>query len=445
MSDVATKAEAARSASIETSVLTTEQRNEALNAVADAIWQNRKALQEANRRDLSAAEALLRDGKISEAIVQRLKLDEVKIGSVVEMVRSVASLDDPVGKTEYAVELDEGLELYRVSSPIGVIGVVFESRPDALPQIASLCLKSGNAVLMKGGSEARNSNRLLYSVIREATAEAGIPDGWIQLLEAREEVTQLLELDEYVDLIIPRGSNSFVRYIQRNTQIPVLGHSEGVCHIYVDRSADLGNAVEVCLDAKVQYPSVCNAVDTLLVHREVAERFLPMMADRYMEAGVEVRGCPDTIHILGERINEASETDWGAEYLDYIVAVKIVDSIDEAVDHVNRYGSHHTDAIMAEDDEAAFKFMGRVDSAGVFWNASTRFSDGYRYGLGAEVGISTGKIHARGPTGLKGLTIYKYYLIGSGQTVETYVGKDAKKFTHRVLQKSWKEPIKERS
>jgi len=438
MSDVAMKAKAARSAAIEMSTITTEQKNRALDAMADAIWRNREALQDANQRDLRAAEALLSEGEISEAVAQRLKLDEAKIGGVVDMVRSVASLDDPVGRTEYAVELDAGLELYRVSSPIGVIGVVFESRPDALPQIASLCLKSGNAVVMKGGSEARSSNRMLYSVIKEATAEAGIPGGWIQLLEEREEVAQLLKLDEHVDLIIPRGSNSFVRYIQRNTQIPVLGHSEGVCHIYVDGSADLGKAVEVCLDAKVQYPSVCNAVDALLVNGKVAEEFLPMMADRYTEAGVEVRGCSDTIRILGERINEASETDWGAEYLDYVVAVKIVDGVDEAVDHINRYGSHHTDAIMAEDDEAASRFMDKVDSASVFWNASTRFSDGYRYGLGAEVGISTGKIHARGPTGLEGLTIYKYYLMGSGQTVETYVGEDAKKFTHQVLQKSWK-------
>jgi len=442
MSDVVAKAQAARQASIEMAMLTSEQKNKVLNAVADAIWRSRSALQEENRKDLSTADGLLREGEISKAILQRLKLDEVKIEGIANMVRSVASLEDPVGKTDYAVELDDGLELFRVSSPIGVIGVIFESRPDALAQIASLCLKSGNAVLLKGGSEARNSNLILYRVIRDAAAEAGAPAGWIQLLEARADVMKLLELDEHVDLIIPRGSNSFVRYIQRNTKIPVLGHSEGICHIYVHEDADVGKAVEICFDAKVQYPSVCNAVDKLLVHREVAEEFLPPAVDRYIEAGVEVRGCPETLQILGDRVKEASEADWTAEYLDYIVAVKIVDGLDEAIDHVNRYGSHHTDAIMTEDDESAFKFMGKVDSASVIWNASTRFSDGYRYGLGAEVGISTGKIHARGPTGLEGLTIYKYHLVGTGQTVSTYVGKSARKFKHRVINKSWKELVK---
>lgn len=438
MGDVIEKAKSARATSIEMSNLTTEQRNRALEAMANAIWRNRGLLQEANLRDLSVAECLLREGEIGEAVFQRLKMDEVKISGIVEMVKSVASLEDPLGRTEYAVELDQGLELYRVSSPIGVIGVIFESRPDVLPQVASLCLKSGNAVLMKGGSEARSSNRALYAVIRKATVEAGVPDGWIQLLEEREEVARLLELEEYVDLIVPRGSNSLVRQIQRNTRIPVLGHSEGICHIYVDASADVDKAVEVCLDAKVQYPSVCNAVDALLVHREVAEAFLPAMAVRYAEAGVEIRGCPEAVRMLGAGIKDASESDWGTEYLDYVVAVKIVDSLDEAVEHINRFGSHHTDAIMAENNETALRFMERVDLASVFRNASTRFSDGYRYGLGSEVGISTGKIHARGPTGLEGLTIYKYYLVGSGQTVGAYVGEGAKRFTHRALQKRWK-------
>jgi glutamate-5-semialdehyde dehydrogenase len=442
MDDIKAKVEAAKAASIDMAVLNTGLKNKALEAMAVAIWEFRETLKETNKRDLREAETLLKEGTINEAMAQRLKLDDTKIGGIVDMVNGVAALEDPVGRTEYAVELDEGLELFRVSSPIGVIGVVFESRPDALPQIASLCLKSGNAVLMKGGIEAKHSNRLLYSIIKEATAREGFREGWIQLLEDREEVAELLKLDEYVDLIVPRGSNSFVRYIQENTRIPVLGHAEGVCHIYIDRSADLGKAVEICYDSKVQYPSVCNAVDTLLVHGELARTFLPMIVDRYDMAGVEVRGCPDAVMILGDRIKEASDTEWGTEYLDYIVSVKILDGLGESIDHINRYSSHHTDAIIAECEEAANEFLGRVDSANVFWNASTRFSDGYRYGLGAEVGISTGKIHARGPTGLEGLTIYKYYLIGKGQTVDAYVGENAKKFTHRPIKKLWNNRVK---
>jgi glutamate-5-semialdehyde dehydrogenase len=439
MGDVKEKAERAHWASIKMATLESEQKERALLAIAEALWREREAIQRANKEDLIKLQDLQRDGEVSTAVVKRLKLDEEKIRQVVEMVRDVAALDDPVGKTQYAVELDEGLELYRVSSPIGVVGVIFESRPDALPQIASLCLKSGNSVMLKGGSEASNSNRALFNVIRKVSLEAGCPEDWIQLMEAREEVAELLNLDEYVDLIIPRGSNSFVRYIEENTKIPVLGHSEGVCHIYVDRDADIEKAVEVCLDAKVQYPAVCNAVDTLLVHKEVAEGFLPRMLDRFKEFGVEVRGCSATVRLLGEGVKLASEDDWGAEYLDYVVAVKVVSDIGEAIQHVNGYGSHHTDSIITRCGEAALKFMEEVDSASVFWNASTRFADGYRYGLGAEVGISTGKIHARGPTGLDGLTIYKYYLVGSNQVVSSYVDSLSNSFKHRRLSKTWEE------
>jgi len=444
MSDVLAKAKAAKNASIELATLTTEQKNKALNAIVDAIWRNRLPIMHANNKDLTETERLLSKGEIKEAVIQRLKLDTAKITDIVEMVRSVASLDDPIGKTQYAVELDDGLELYRVSSPIGVVGVVFESRPDALPQIASLCLKSGNAVLMKGGSEAKYSNEALFKVIKDVSKDAGVPEGWIQLLESRDDVARLLELNSHVDLIIPRGSNSFVEYIMSHTKIPVLGHSEGVCHIYVDRDADVDKAVEVCLDSKIQYPSVCNALDAILVHRDIAGVFLPRMVGKYSEAGVEVRGCPRTIALLGDAVKRASESDWGYEYLDYKVAIKVVDSYDEAINHINGYGSHHTDAIMTEDAETAMTFMRKIDSASVFWNASTRFSDGYRYGLGAEVGISTGKIHARGPTGLEGLTIYKYYLVGSGQTVASYVGENARKFTHRKLEDGCLEGIERR-
>ncbi len=432
------KAKAAKSASFKISSYTTEQKNNALVAMGRCIWEERERILEANKKDLASAEALLRERRYSEPLVKRLRLDDGKLKSIVEMVESVSGLEDPIGKTLYALELDKGMSLYRVTSPIGVIGVIFESRPDALPQIASLCLKSGNAVVMKGGSEARNSNQTLYSVISAATTRAGLPDGWIQLLDSRAEVMELLRLGEYVDLIVPRGSNSFVRYIQENTKIPVLGHSEGICQIYVDEKADLTKAIEICLDAKVQYPMVCNAVDALLVHKNIADEFLPLLADRFEQAGVEVRGDDTTCSILKARAERATSADWGHEFLDLIIAIRVVENLEEAVDYINNYGSHHTDAIITSDSKTAVSFIEKVDSATLVVNASTRFSDGYRYGLGAEVGISTGKIHARGPTGLEGLTIYKYHLIGSGQVVKDYV-EGNKKFTHSRLKRNWRD------
>jgi glutamate-5-semialdehyde dehydrogenase len=378
---------------------------------------------------------MLQTGEITEALMKRLALNTGKVQGIVEMVNSVASLDDPVGSTAYARELDKGLDLFRVTSPLGVVAVIFESRPDALVQIASLCLKSGNSVLLKGGSEARYSNRKLYSIIKEATGD--LPEGWIQIMEAREEVTKVLELDAYVDLIIPRGSNAFVRYIQNNTRIPVLGHADGVCHIYVDSDADLDMAVEVCLDAKIQYPSVCNAVDTILVHEDIAQSFLAPMVEKLVGKDVEVRGGERVLEIIDAGVLEATDEDWGYEYLDYIVALKIVSDAEEAINHINKYGSHHTDAVITGTAETAAYFIDSVDSANVFWNASTRFADGYRYGLGSEVGISTGKIHARGPSGLEGLTIYRYILRGGGHVVADYVGEDARKFTHRPIDEEW--------
>ncbi|MEM2921395.1 MAG: glutamate-5-semialdehyde dehydrogenase, partial [Candidatus Bathyarchaeia archaeon] len=417
MSSVREKAQAAKSASYKMLTLTTKQKNDALEAMARQIWMERERILEANEEDIVNA----RMDRLSKPLLKRLMLDEKKLYSVVEMVKSVSFLEDPVGVTQYAVELDKGMSLFRVTTPIGVIGAIFESRPDVLPQIASLCLKSGNAVIMKGGHEASNSNQTLYRITLESTIKAGIPDGWIQLLDVRSEVDELLKLSEYVDLIVPRGSNSLVKYIQENTRIPVLGHSEGVCQIYVDEKANLEKAVKICFDAKVQYPAVCNAVDTLLVHKNVAEEFLPLIAERYKHAGVEIRGDNEVCRILGGLAKRAINSDWGHEYLDLIVAIKVVENLEEAVQYINTYGSHHTDSIITEDVRAAIAFLERVDSASVFWNVSTRFSDGYRYGLGAEVGISTGKIHARGPTGLEGLTTYKYYLVGSGQVVKDYV------------------------
>ncbi|GAA0534534.1 glutamate-5-semialdehyde dehydrogenase [Halorubrum ejinorense] len=404
-------------------------RNEMLRSIADAIREREEAILAANATDVEAAEAMLADGEYTQALVDRLKLDETKVESIASMVESVAEQDDPLGETLAARELDEDLELYRVSVPIGVVATVFESRPDALVQIAALALKSGNAVVLKGGSEASESNRALYEAIVDATAD--LPDGWAAHIEAHEEVDRLLELDDRVDLVMPRGSSEFVSYIQENTQIPVLGHTEGICHVYVDADADLETAADVAFDAKVQYPAVCNAVETLLVNESVAAEFLPEIVDRYEAAGVELRGDERTREVVD--VDPATADDWDTEYGDLELSITVVDDVYDAVEHVNEHGSKHTESILTEDSDTAETFMTGVDAASVFHNASTRFADGYRYGLGAEVGISTGKIHARGPVGLAGLTTYKYYLEGDGHLVASYSGEDAAPFTHREL------------
>jgi glutamate-5-semialdehyde dehydrogenase len=404
-------------------------RNEALRSIADEIREREAEILAANDEDVEAAEAMLADGEYTQALVDRLKLDATKIEEIASMVESVAAQDDPLGETLAARELDEDLELYRVAVPIGVVATVFESRPDALVQIAALALKSGNAVVLKGGSEASESNRVLYEAIVDATAD--LPDGWAALIEAHEEVDRLLELDDRVDLVMPRGSSEFVSYIQENTQIPVLGHTEGICHVYVDADADLEMAEEVAFDAKVQYPAVCNAVETLLVHESVAGAFLPDLVARYEDAGVELRGDERTREVVD--VAPATDDDWDTEYGDLELSIKVVGDAYAAIDHVNDHGSKHTESIITEDAETAEAFMTGVDAASVFHNASTRFADGYRYGLGAEVGISTGKIHARGPVGLEGLTTYKYYLEGDGHLVASYSGEDAVPFTHREL------------
>jgi glutamate-5-semialdehyde dehydrogenase len=440
MREVVVKAEEARAAALQLANVPTDVKNVALRRAASAILKNSKRVLSANAKDVELAWRLQSKGRLSKSLVQRLELDEKKLENIAVMIESVAKLEDPIGRTLYAVELDKNLELYKVSCPIGVVGAIFESRPDVLPQISSLALKSGNSVILKGGKEARNSNEALFELIREATEGAGIPKGWIQLIEARREVRELLRLDEHIDLLVPRGSNEFIKYVQSNTRIPVLGHSEGICHVYVDEHADLQMALDICYDAKVQYPAVCNAVETLLVHRSIAHRFLPAMAKMYESAGVEVRGDERTREIIMAK--KASERDWRAEYLDLVISIKIVNSIDEAINHINNYGSKHTDSIVTDDKLAALKFLDGVDSSSVMLNASTRFSDGYRYGLGAEVGISTGKIHARGPVGLEGLTSSKYYLLGDGQVVANYIGSSARQFTHRPLKKRWRDVVR---
>jgi glutamate-5-semialdehyde dehydrogenase len=438
-----TKVQAAQAAALDLANVADADRDRALAAIADAIDDNREAIRAANAADVEAGEAMLEAGEYSQALVDRLKLSAAKLDSIVEMVESVADQDDPLGKTLAARELDEDLELYKLAVPIGVVGTVFESRPDALVQIAALALKSGNAVMLKGGSEASESNRVLFETIREATAEIdAIPEGWAQLVEARADVTAMLAMDESIDLLMPRGSSEFVRYIQDNTSIPVLGHTEGICHVYVDREADLEMAADVAFDAKVQYPAVCNAVETLLVHEAVAAEFLPGMVARYAEADVAVRGDEATRDILaretdGVDVETATEADWSTEYGDLVVSIRVVDSLSAALAHITEYSSKHTESIISEDADRAGRFMRQLDSASVFHNASTRFADGYRFGLGAEVGISTGKIHARGPVGLEGLTTYKYHLEGDGHLVATYAGEDPRPFTHEAFDGEW--------
>jgi glutamate-5-semialdehyde dehydrogenase len=364
-------------------------------------------------------------------LLKRLKFDENKIADVCAGIESLIKLEDPVGKTISGTELDKGLELYKVSCPIGVIGVVFESRPDALVQISTLCLKSGNAVLLKGGSEAQQTNRILAEVISQAGEKAGLPKGWIQLLETREDVAEMLAMDEYIDLLIPRGSNEFVRYIMENTNIAVLGHADGICHVYIDGDADVDMAVRIAVDSKCQYVAVCNAAETILVDDKIAKDFLPKVKTALEAKNVELRGCEKTASII--EVKPACEEDWSTEYLDYILSIKVVAGLDEAIEHINRYGSGHTDSIVTADKDKADRFMQLVDSGNVFWNCSTRFSDGFRYGLGAEVGISTNKIHARGPVGLEGLVIYKWKLVGTGQVVADYSDSGAKQFSHKKI------------
>ena len=424
--DTHTAAQDAKGASIKLAAASGELKNTALQAVADALLSNKDAILAANRKDLDAAE----NDCLAAPLLKRLKFDEKKIADVVTGIQSLITLKNPVGTQLSATELDDGLELYKVTCPIGVIGVIFESRPDALVQISTLCLKSGNTLLLKGGSEAMHTNRALAEIISKATVETGIPDGWIQLLETRSEVNDMLELDEHIDLIIPRGSNEFVRHIMEHSNIPVLGHADGICHVYVDQSADLAMAQDIVVDSKCQYVAVCNAAETVLVHEGVAEQLLPALTNTLQEKGVELRGCPRTVALT--QVAAATDADWRTEYLDYILSIRVVADMGEAIQHINTYGSGHTDAIVTGDADAAKVFMDLVDSGDVLWNCSTRFSDGFRYGLGAEVGISTNKIHARGPVGLEGLLIYKWRLIGKGHIVAPYADGE-KTFTHRSL------------
>jgi glutamate-5-semialdehyde dehydrogenase len=425
-------AQAAKKSAILLSAADAKQKNAALAAIGQALKQNSARIIEANQRDLDKAKT----ENLAAPLLKRLKFDSAKIAETCSGIESLIGLADPVGQTLAAMELDKGLELYKVSCPIGVIGVIFESRPDALVQISTLCLKSGNAVLLKGGTEAANTNKALFEIIEQASVSSGIPAGWIGLLQTRDDVNAMLKLDDCIDLIIPRGSNEFVKYIMNNTNIAVLGHADGICHVYVDAKADTDMAVKITVDSKTQYCAVCNAAETLLVHKDIAAKFLPTVKTTLEAKNVELRGCDKTRKFIN--IKPASDADWKTEYLDLILSIKVVDSLDEAIEFINTFGSHHTDAIVTNDKNVAEKFLNLVDSADVFLNASTRFADGFRFGLGAEVGISTNKIHARGPVGLEGLVIYKWKLLGAGQIVADYSGTNAKKFTHRKLKKDFK-------
>lgn len=429
------KAILARNASIELAALSTKDKNKALKAIAASLEKNKGKILEANKKDVKNNE-----GKIPKALLDRLKLDESKLGEIVAGVEAVEKQPDLVGKTLSAIELDKGLELFQVSSPIGVICAIFESRPDALVQISTLCFKAGNSVILKGGSEAKESNEILAEIIRNALESSGITKECILLIETREEVKEVLALDDLIDLIIPRGSNQFVKYIQDNTRIPVLGHSSGICHIYVDENADLDKAVDICIDAKVQYAAVCNAMETMLVNATIANEFLPTIGKKLNEKKVEIFCDSRAKEILAEAgidCRDATEESWKTEYNDLKLNVKIVDSLDEAIAHINKYSSKHTDAIVTENKQNAIRFINKVDSSSIMWNASTRFSDGYRYGKGSEIGINTGKTHARGPAGMEALVTYKYILVGKNHKVSDYVGRGAGKFSHKKLNKKW--------
>lgn len=401
----------------------TELRNRALENIISGLENSRDEIFAANRADLDAA---AKSG-VSDAVMKRLAFTEAKLSDVTEGIRTLISLDDPLGKVSVNRKLSEGLVLRRVSCPIGIIGVIFEARPDALVQISSLCIKSGNCAVLKGGKETRNTNRVLFDVIRSSAVSSGIPETCYMQAEQHSEIDELLKCHSEVDLLIPRGSNEFVSYIMNNTKIPVMGHADGICHIYVDEHADFDKAVSVIFDAKTQYTAACNAVETLLINRKIMDRFLPVLDEALKSGNVTVNGTEEIAGIID--VNMIDEDDF-REYLDLAVSVKAVDDVDEAIAHINRFGSHHTDCIITEDDDAALRFQQMVDSAGVYRNCSTRFADGFRYGFGAEVGISTGKIHARGPVGLEGLVTYKYLLDGDGHIVGDFAsGKKKFEFT----------------
>ena len=423
-------AEAAKGASRVLAPLSEARRNAVLEAMAVAVEAASAELMAANAEDLQNAASMSGDEALSAATISRLKLNEGKLREMVEQVRSVKALPDPLGRVLDEIELDEGLELEKISVPLGVLAVIFEARPDAVTQIVALAVKSGNAVILKPGREVEKTAAVLVGLLRKALGEQGLPVDAISLVVGRERVAELLGMHGLIDMVIPRGSKALVEYVQANTRIPVLGHAEGVCHIYVDRSFDEGIALRVIEDAKTDYPAACNAVETVLVHREVAAEFVPKLLERLRLRGVRLRG-DESVREMDAGVGEIEE--WHTEFGELELAIGVVESLDAAMEHIHAHGSSHTESIVTEDVTAAERFLREVDAAGVFHNVSTRFSDGFRYGFGAEVGVSTSKFHARGPVGLDGLTTYKYVLRGRGQTAGEYRGVNAKSFTHKRL------------
>ncbi len=423
---IALEAHKMKLASPQLAATTGEERNQALAGIAASLAAKKDEIFAENARDMAEAD----QNGVSSAVKKRLKFDQGKLDDVIKGIHQLISLPDPLNQVTIARELDQDLTLYQKTCPIGVIGVIFEARPDALVQISSLCIKSGNCAILKGGKETANTNRILFRIIYESVLAAGLPEGCMLQAESHSEIDELLACDKDVDLLIPRGSNQFVRYIMDHTKIPVMGHADGICHIYVDKDYDQKKAIPIILDAKTQYTAACNAVETVLIHRDIAPDFLPLLAEELQKAGVRLRGSKDAAAIVPMEV--MGEEDFACEYLDLILSVKLVDSVEEAISHINRFGSHHTDAVITENEENAALFMQMVDSAGVYRNCSTRFADGFRYGFGAEVGISTGKIHARGPVGLAGLITYKYQLFGNGQIVGDYAS-GKKEFHFRDL------------
>jgi glutamate-5-semialdehyde dehydrogenase len=409
-------AKSAKQASLQIADISSEIKNKALLQIAKAFEENKDIIFEANRKDLLEAQTLVENGEITISTFNRLKLDENKMRDMILGVKDIANLENPIGKKLFTRELDEGLTLYKVSCPIGVLGIIFEARPDVISQISALAIKSSNAVILKGGKESKNTNAKILDIINSALdLVEGFPKNVIQQVFSRDDVSEMLKCDEYINLIIPRGGNNLVKYIKSNTNIPVLGHASGICHIFVDKSADINIASKVVVDAKTQYPSACNSVETLLIHKDFSKSE-ELLASLQLEE-IKLVSSPEA---------------WDIEYGDKILSYKFVNSLDEAIEHINKYGSGHTDSIITSDTNNAEIFMNKVDSAGVYFNVSTRFADGFRYGFGAEVGISTNKTHARGPVGLEGLTIYKYKLIGNGHIVDDY-SKGKKQFHHRDL------------
>ncbi len=428
-----------------------QDRRDVLMAIADKIFGSMDSILQANARDIENFAHSSKGMNNEDVLKKRLVLSKSKVNDIVSGIKAVAQMRDPVGEVLLARDLDSDLRLEKISCPIGLIGIIFESRPDALPQILSLCLKTANAAVLKGGREAEQTNKCIFACVQESLSECGFDPDIFVLTHKREDVEDMLAASGVVDLIVPRGSNELVQHIMDNTQIPVLGHAAGVCHIFVDSGADLEMALKICLEAKTSYPAACNAVEAILVHEDIAGRFLPRLLEAMADSGVESRcdtralELTETSKATGDgaknnaahlNVALASDEDFGREFSNLTVALKVVDSIDQAIDHINKFGSRHTDAIISESSSNAERFFNEVDSAGVYHNASTRFADGFRYGFGAEVGIATGKLHPRGPVGIDGLMTYKYKLRGRGHIASDYTGEGARKFTHIDIDKS---------